>query len=102
MCDDIAEKFLEEEAVSTDELRKAIRKATISLQFIPVMMGSAFKNKGVQPLLDAVGYYLPNPTEVTNEAHDQDNNEAKVTLESTPDKPLVMLAFKLEDGPMVS
>lgn len=96
--DNIAEKFLEDEPVSTDVLRKGIRKATISLQFIPVMMGSAFKNKGVQLLLDAVGYYLPNPTEVTNEAHDQKNDEAKVILESTPDKPLVMLAFKLEDG----
>ncbi len=96
--DNIAEKFLEDEPVSTDELREGIRKATISLQFIPVMMGSAFKNKGVQLLLDAVGYYLPNPAEVTNEAHDQNNDEAKVILESTPDKPLVMLAFKLEDG----
>lgn len=96
--DDIAEKFLEDEPVSIDALRKAIREATISLQFVPVMMGSAFKNKGVQLLLDAVGYYLPDPTQVTNEAHDQDNNEAKVVLESTPDKPLVMLAFKLEDG----
>ncbi len=96
--DAIAEKFLEDKPVSTEELRKAIRNSTIALQFIPVMMGSAFKNKGVQLLLDAVGYYLPNPTEVTNVAHDQDNNEAKVILESRPDKPLVMLAFKLEDG----
>ncbi|MCG3110945.1 MAG: elongation factor G [Candidatus Manganitrophus sp. SB1] len=96
--DAIAEKFLEEKPVSTEELRKAIRKSTIALQFIPVMMGSAFKNKGVQLLLDGIGYYLPDPTEVTNVAHDQDNNEAKVILESRSDKPLVMLAFKLEDG----
>jgi len=96
--DSIAEKFLEDKPISTDALRKGIRDATISLQFIPVMMGSAFKNKGVQLLLDAVGHYLPNPTEVTNEAHDQDNEEAKVILESTAAKPLVMLAFKLEDG----
>ncbi|HLG22663.1 MAG TPA: elongation factor G, partial [Candidatus Manganitrophaceae bacterium] len=96
--DVIAEKFLDEKPVSTDELRRAIRKATISLQFIPVMMGSAVKNKGVQLLLDGVGHYLPDPTQVTNEAHDQNNNEAKVILESVPNKPLVMLAFKLEDG----
>lgn len=96
--DAIAEKFLEEKPVSTEELRKAVRKATIGLQLIPVMMGSAFKNKGVQLLLDGVGHYLPDPTEVTNQAHDQGNNEAKVILESRPDKPLVMLAFKLEDG----
>ncbi|MFY9268133.1 MAG: elongation factor G [Candidatus Manganitrophaceae bacterium] len=96
--DVIAEKFLEDKPVSTEELRKGIRKATISLQFIPVMMGSAFKNKGVQLLLDGVGHYLPDPTEVTNMAHDQSNNEAKVVLESVPNKPLVMLAFKLEDG----
>ncbi len=96
--DAIAEKFLEDKPVSTDELRKGIRDATISLQFIPVMMGSAFKNKGVQLLLDGVGHYLPNPTEVSNEAHDQDQEEAKVILESSVDKPLVMLAFKLEDG----
>jgi len=96
--DIVAEKFLDEKPISTDELRKAIRTATISLHFTPVMMGSAFKNKGVQLLLDGVGYYLPDPTEVANEAHDQNNDEAKVVLESTPDKPLVMLAFKLEDG----
>ena len=64
----------------------------------PVMCGSAYKNKGVQLLLDAVRDYLPNPTEVTNEALDQKNNEAKIVLESTPDKPFVGLAFKLEDG----
>src|SRR5581483_334681 len=87
--DAIAEKFLEEKPVGTEELRKAVRKATICLQLIPVMMGSAFKNKGAQLLLDGVGHYLPDPTEVTNQAHDQGNNEAKVILESRPDKPLV-------------
>ena len=64
----------------------------------PVMCGSAYKNKGVQLLLDAVRDYLPNPTEVVNEALDQKNNEAKLVLESDPDKPFVGLAFKLEDG----
>ncbi|MEW6058172.1 MAG: elongation factor G [Bdellovibrionota bacterium] len=96
--DALAEKYLNGEEVSSQELRPVIRKATLSLKFTPVMMGSAFKNKGVQLLLDAVGHYLPNPGEVTNEALDQDNGEAKVALSSAPDKPFVGLAFKLEDG----
>ena len=96
--DVIAEKYLGGEDISVAELRKAIRTATLSLKFTPVMMGSAFKNKGVQLLLNAVTYYLPNPSEVSNEALDQDNNEAKVELTSDPTKPFVGLAFKLEDG----
>ena len=96
--DAIAEKFLEGGDVSPDELKKVLRKATLSLNFTPVMVGSAYKNKGVQPLLDAVGYYLPNPSEVENKALDQDNNEKELILSSEPTKPLVMLAFKLEDG----
>jgi len=96
--DKVAELYLEDKEVPVDLLRAAIRKATLSLKFIPVMCGSAYKNKGVQLLLDSVGYYLPNPSEVTNEAHDQKNNEEKILLESVPNKPFVGLAFKLEDG----
>ncbi len=96
--DEVMHLFLEAQEVPTELLRKAIRKATLSLNFTPVMMGSAYKNKGVQLLLDAVGYYLPNPTEVVNEALDQRNSEQKMTLESREDRPLVALAFKLEDG----
>ncbi len=96
--DEVATLFLEDKEVSPDLLKRAIRTATLSLKFIPVMMGSAFKNKGVQLLLDAVGYYLPNPSEVKNEAHDQNKEEEKIVLESNPDKPFVGLAFKLEDG----
>lgn len=91
-------KYLEGQDVSVDELREAIRKATLSLEFTPVMMGSAYKNKGVQVLLDAVGYYLPNPMQRENYALDQHNAEAKVILESDPSKTLVALAFKLDDG----
>ncbi len=94
----VMELYLEDKEVAADMLRAAVRTATLSLKFIPVMMGSAYKNKGVQLLLDNIGYYLPNPTEVLNEAHDQDNNEEKVTLDSDPKKPFVGLAFKLEDG----
>ncbi len=96
--DDVAHLYLEDKEVPPAMLRKALRKATLSLKFIPVMMGSAYKNKGVQLLLDAVGHYLPAPNEVTNEAHDQDKEEEKVILQSVSDKPFVGLAFKLEDG----
>jgi elongation factor G len=96
--DTLAEKFLGGEEPTLEEVRKVLRKATLSLEFTPVMCGSAFKNKGVQLLLNAVTYYLPAPTEITNEAFDQDNNEAKVVVETNREKPLVMLAFKLEDG----
>lgn len=96
--DVVAEKYLGGEEITADELRPAIRKATLSLKFTPVMMGSAFKNKGVQLLLDAIGYYLPNPSEITNEALDLDKDEAKVALKSDPSLPFVGLAFKLEDG----
>ncbi|MBI1909745.1 MAG: elongation factor G [Deltaproteobacteria bacterium] len=96
--DEVAHLYLDDKEVSDELLRKAVRKATLSLKFIPVMMGSAYKNKGVQLLLDAVGHYLPNPAESHNEAHDQRKNEEKVVLQSVPEKPFVGLAFKLEDG----
>jgi elongation factor G len=96
--DNIAEKYLNGEEVTEAELKPVIRKATLSLNFTPVLMGSAYKNKGVQVLLDAVVDYLPNPKEVVNEALDQNNNEQKIILESDPSKPFVGLAFKLEDG----
>jgi elongation factor G len=91
-------KYLEGKDVSVPELREAIRKATISLEFTPVMVGSAYKNKGVQLLLDAVTYYLPNPTQRENIALDQNNAEAKVILQSDGTKPFVGLAFKLDEG----
>ena len=95
--DELTEAMLEERP--TEEIIvSALRKATIGLQVAPVMMGSAYKNKGVQLLLDAVNAYLPHPGEVVNRGVDLDKDEADITLESDPDKPLVMLAFKLEDG----
>jgi elongation factor G len=96
--DAIADKFLGEQEVAADELNAAIRRVTISLKMTPVFIGSAYKNKGVQLLLDGVNAYLPNPTEVQNIALDQNNKEEKVILESAPKKPFVGLAFKLEDG----
>ncbi len=94
----VEEKYLMEEEVTPEELKVAIRKGVIGLKFVPVFMGSAFKNKGVQTLLDAVNYYLPNPSEVGNEALDLDDNEKKFSIQVDEEKPLIMLAFKLEDG----
>lgn len=96
--DTIAEKFLVEEEPTLDELKAAVRRVTIGLKATPVFMGSAYKNKGVQLLLDGVLDYLPNPSQVNNFGLDQNAGEEKIKLESTPDKPLVGLAFKLEDG----
>ena len=95
--DELAEAFLE--GAETEEMiRAAVRKGTLKEEFVPVFLGSAYKNRGIQPLLDAVTYYLPNPCEVTNKALDLDKNEAPVELTTNPDDPVVSLGFKLEDG----
>jgi len=96
--DVVGEKYLNGEEVSVEELRAAIRKATLSLGFTPVMMGSAYKNKGVQLLLDAVTYYLPTPSERENIGLDQNKNEEPVAMVSDPSLPFVGLAFKLDEG----
>jgi len=96
--DTLGELFLADAAINNEQIMAAIRRATIALKMTPVMCGSAYKNKGVQLLLNAICSFLPNPAEITNEALDQKNGEAKVILESNPDKPFVGLAFKLEDG----
>lgn len=95
--DHLMEKFLNEEEVSLEELYSAGRKAVLSLKATLVFMGSAYKNKGVQPLLDGVQLFLPNPTEVQNTALDLDQNEKEISVAPVADKPLLMLAFKLED-----
>ncbi|EMN92489.1 elongation factor G [Leptospira weilii] len=95
--DELTEALLE--GTPTEEMiKKAIRTGTIDLKMTPVFMGSAFKNKGVQKLLDGVLDYLASPVDVKNKALDQNNNEEMITLESNFEKPLVCLAFKLEDG----
>ncbi|GAB2301278.1 Elongation factor G-1, mitochondrial [Dionaea muscipula] len=96
--DKLAESFLADEPISSSDLEEAIRRATVARKFVPVFMGSAFKNKGVQPLLDGVLSYLPWPAEVSNYALDQNNNEEKISLSGSPTGPLVALAFKLEEG----
>ncbi|HEX2658448.1 MAG TPA: elongation factor G, partial [Polyangia bacterium] len=96
--DEMAELFLSEQEPTTAQIHAAIRRATIALKVTPVFIGSAYKNKGVQLLLDGVNLYLPNPSEVTNIALDQNNKEEKVILKSDVKLPFVGLAFKLEDG----
>jgi elongation factor G len=96
--EEIGELFLLEQEPTAKQIKAAIRRQTIALKFCPVLMGSAYKNKGVQLLLDAVIDYLPNPTEVQNHALDTKKNEDKVILQSRADAPLVALAFKLEEG----
>jgi elongation factor G len=80
-------------------LRSAVRKGTIARKLIPVFVGSAYRNKGIQPLLDAVVEYLPNPSEVENRAIDLDQEGVEHALTSDPAAKTVALAFKLEDGP---
>mmetsp|Transcript_14599 Transcript_14599/g.19164 ORF Transcript_14599/g.19164 Transcript_14599/m.19164 type:complete len:747 (-) Transcript_14599:2136-4376(-) len=96
--DDIAELFIMEEEPDVDTFREAVRKATLARTFTPVLMGSAFKNKSVQPLLDAVTMFLPSPVERKNIALDLNNNEAEMELNGAADSPFCALAFKLEDG----
>ena len=96
--DPLTEAILEDR-VTPELIREAIRRGTLSLKLTPVMMGSAYKNRAVQLLLDGVTHYLPCPSDVVNEAIDLDTNESKkIELKSDPTLPTVALAFKLEDG----
>ncbi|RFT15733.1 MAG: Translation elongation factor G [Candidatus Saccharicenans subterraneus] len=96
--DEVTEAILEDR-VTEGMLLRAIRKGTISREFTPVLMGSAYRNKGVQLLLDAVVNYLPDPSEVENIALDLDREEKPVILKADPALPCVSYAFKLEEGP---
>ncbi|KAJ6015536.1 Elongation factor G [Penicillium herquei] len=96
--DEMAEIFLDEAEPTEDQLRAAIRRSTIALKFSPVFMGSALANKSVQPMLDGVIDFLPNPAEVENLALDQKRNEASVKLVPYNSLPFVGLAFKLEES----
>ena len=95
--DELLEAALEETA-TPEMIHDAVRKGTLSLDMTPVFMGSAYKNKGVQPLLDAINAYLPSPLEVPIEGLDLDNDDAKVTLASDPEQQTIAYAFKLDDG----
>lgn len=98
--DDIMEKFLGGEEISNEELKAALRRATLELKAFPVFAGSAFKNKGVQMMLDGVVDYLPSPLDVKPYiAHDKEGNE--VELLADDNKPFAALAFKIASDPFV-
>ena len=88
-----------EDRVTEELIREAVRRGTISRALTPVFMGTAYRNKGIQPLLDGVVRYLPNPRDVTNTAIDLDADNAEIELRTDPSAPTVALAFKLEEGP---
>ncbi|MEZ4450827.1 MAG: elongation factor G [Nannocystaceae bacterium] len=98
--DEIAMMYLEGQGadVTAEQMLPVIRRATLELKMTPVFCGSAFKNKGVQVMLDGVGDFLPDPTEVKNVAYDLDKKGEQVDLKIDDALPLCSLAFKLEDG----
>jgi elongation factor G len=95
------ERYLEGEMPSNDELRSLIRKGTIAVKFFPMFCGSAFKNKGVQPLLDGVVDFLPSPVEVPAIKGIDPKTEAEVVRVSSDEEPVSMLAFKIMNDPFV-
>lgn len=96
--DEMAEMFLEEKEPTIEQIKAAIRRATIARTFTPVLMGSALANTGIQPVLDAIVDFLPNPSEVLNTALDVSNDETTINLVPAVQQPFVGLAFKLEEG----
>ncbi|MFV8815113.1 elongation factor G, partial [Aerococcus urinaeequi] len=100
--EEIMEKYLEGEEISKQELKDAIRQATVNVEFFPVLCGSAFKNKGVQLMLDAVIDYLPAPTDVPPiQGHAFDNPEEVIEVRANDDAPFAALAFKVMTDPFV-
>jgi elongation factor G len=97
----LLEKFIGEEEISVDELRAAIRKATIAGDIIPVLNGTAFKNKGVQPLLDAVVWYLPSPIDLPPVKGTSLKGDQELERPPTDDAPFAALAFKIMTDPHV-
>ena len=98
--EELMEKFLEEEEITTEELKAALRKATINVEIIPVCCGSAYRNRGVQKLLDAVIEYMPAPTDIPSiKGVDLDGNE--VEKHSSDEEPFAALAFKIMADPFV-
>jgi len=100
--DEFAMKFLEGEEITEDEIRQAIKEATLAMAIVPMTPGTAFKNKGVQTLLDAVVDYLPSPVEAEPiTGTKMDNEEEEVVVESTDDGEFASLAFKIMTDPFV-
>jgi elongation factor G len=99
--DEILHKFLEGEAISAEELRASLRKSTIDLKLFPVVVGTAFKNKGIQPLLDAVVDYLPSPLDAGEVKGTNPDNGAEITRQPDDKEPFSALAFKIMADPFV-
>ena len=93
--DELMERLLEEQPPTPERLYETIRRLTVARDIVPVLMGAAFKNKGVQPLLDAIVRYLPSPLDLVYYARDNDNDGAEVAITADPDAPPVVMAFKL-------
>ncbi len=99
--DEVIDKYLTEGTLTLEEMRKSIRKSTLNLKIVPVLAGSAFKNKGIQPLLDAVVDYLPSPVDVPPvEGVNPGNDESELRL-ARDDQPFAALAFKIMSDPFV-
>jgi len=99
--DVLLEKYLDGGDITEEDLRRAIRKATLSVSITPVLLGSAFKNKGVQRLLDAVVYYLPSPVDVPEIVGHHPKTEETITRKPSDDEPFAALAFKIMSDPYV-
>ncbi|MFJ6414848.1 elongation factor G [Terribacillus saccharophilus] len=99
--EDLMERYLEGEEISNEELKQAVRKATLSVEFYPVFCGSAFKNKGVQLLIDGVVDYLPAPTDVPAIEGIVPGTEDKIVRKSSDSEPFSALAFKVATDPFV-
>ncbi len=98
--EDLMEKYFGGEELTVEEIKKGIKAATLDMSMVPMLCGTAFKNKGVQPMLDAVVDYLPAPTEVQN-IHAEDLEGNPVEVESTDNGPFAALAFKIMTDPFV-
>jgi len=99
--EELMEKYLERGALSEEEIRAGIRARTVANEVVPVLCGSAFKNKGVQALLDAVVYYLPTPNEVPAIVGHGENGNQEIVRSSRDDEPFAALAFKIATDPYV-
>ncbi|WP_400244846.1 elongation factor G [Niallia sp. JL1B1071] len=99
--EDLMEKYLGGEEITTDELKAAIRKGTVNVEFYPVICGSAFKNKGVQKMLDAVIDYLPSPLDVPSIKGNLPDTDEVIEKHSSDDEPFAALAFKVMTDPFV-
>ncbi len=98
--DDIMEMYLEGQEPTVEQLEAAVRRATIADKLTPVLTGTAFKNKGVQPLLDAVVKYLPSPLDISGvEGHDPKNEDAKIVRRPSEEEPFAALAYKIAADP---